>query len=749
LRRWILPAAAALAIALPFTWRLVTVPDTRPVRTWIMREPSSLPPYAVQMLNAGVVEGADAFRLSLTPRDVSELAEHDQVELVFGTNGTRAKLVGATLAIAGTSCVFATPADAVLADNSSLPFLRRDVCTPFDRLPLDRVQLEVRLARHSGTVALWTFQDASAAARMLYMLNGNLRLSVRGLLSRTPPTFSKRRADLLAYMWSIRLTTLWTRLGVAFLLILAGAWLLQRADATTGHVSAALGIAALMGGLALAYAIVTPPLQAPDEPDHLVSYASLNGHADISRELSTMLRRTHFGRLRHQAYEQFSETDIKRPLPEGTFDDLIREPVARRSPLTAWWWALENAVLRQASLVSTLWGIRAGAALFLGASAGIGVLLLSWATSAPRPALLGLGFIIVPTLPFFGAHVSDTSTIVALNLILASALASVVLDGPHDFLSGTSLGAAMALVLLSGRRSWPVLVVAGAVLVARAAIGSRHGRSIRRTMTFWGPLLASVALGVWWAGSLGTLGYALGSPSAQVPAALHPAVVALQHPVLLVVPLLLLPLVELVGGPVRAALLTLAASRLVRRGGTILAATVVALATLSYWVDLPTAKPGAVHAVALPAYVKSVLVSMAVPFRIGHADLLLSTLFWSGYGWVDTVAPPWMLAVLNGATALAVWWTWRVAARTGDPRRILLVVALAVGLAASLAAFAAGAYALKYDLYGRYMVAWYVMLVTFLWLAPALGSRRAWWIWMALPVAAHAYCLRMIVSRYF
>lgn len=753
LRGLVVAALVTVAVALPAGLALMTVPATRPVRVWMMREPSALPARAEQMPREEAADGTDLFRLSFSSRDVADFATYDRVEIVFGTNRTTPRLVSGRLRIAGTSCVFASALDVTMADNALLAFSRQGTCTPLDGAPVGLIDLDMHVARGSGTLAVWTFEDASAAARPLYRMDGPLRLSVRGFVSRTPPAFTMRRADLLAYTWDVPAATIWTRLAFALGAILAGTWLLYRTDGATQppapHVAAAFGTACLLGGLALGYAIVTPPLQAPDEPDHLESYAALMEGADISAELKALIDRTHFERLRHQAHEQFAETDVGRPLDGPVFEDLIREPVETRSPATAYWWRWLHGVLAPGPLANTLWGIRAGGALFFGASAGIGVLLLAWATGAPRPALLGLGFLVVPTLPFFGAHVADTSTIVALNLILAAALAGIVLDGPHDLLLGTSLGTAMALVLLSGRRSWPVLVVAGVVLTVRATIGSPRGHSVRRTLAFWAPLLATLALGVWWAGRLGTLGYALRSPSAQVPAALGPFVVALQHPVLLVVPLLVLPLVEQVGGPVRTALLALASSRLVSRGGSLLAAAAVALAVVSYWVELPTAKPGAVHAVALPAYVKSVLMSMAVPFRIGHADLLLSTLFWSGYGWVDTVAPPWVLAVLNGATALAVWWTWRVAARTGDPRRMLLVAALAIGLAASLAAFAAGAYALKYDLYGRYLVAWYVVFITFLWLAPALGSRRGWWIWTALPLAAHAYCLRMIVSRYF
>jgi hypothetical protein len=148
-------------------------------------------------------------------------------------------------------------------------------------------------------------------------------------------------------------------------------------------------------------------------------------------------------------------------------------------------------------------------------------------------------------------------------------------------------------------------------------------------------------------------------------------------------------------------------------------------------------------------YVVAILTSMAAPLRTGHLDLMLSTLFWGGFGWSDTVPPELLIATLSLATAMALGWIlWRAGAER-DARRLVLLTALIVGLGASLAASALGAYALRYDLYGRYLVGWYLQFVIVAWMAPSTVRVGPWWAWLIGVLAVHAYCLQLIAIRYF
>ena len=76
----------ALTVAVPPTLQLAAVPATRPVRLWMMDEPSPLPAHPVQLPRVGLVNGADTFRLALTPRDVDTFAQNDRVMLMLGKN---------------------------------------------------------------------------------------------------------------------------------------------------------------------------------------------------------------------------------------------------------------------------------------------------------------------------------------------------------------------------------------------------------------------------------------------------------------------------------------------------------------------------------------------------------------------------------------------------------------------------------------------------------------------------------------
>jgi hypothetical protein len=74
---------------------------------------------------------------------------------------------------------------------------------------------------------------------------------------------------------------------------------------------------------------------------------------------------------------------------------------------------------------------------------------------------------------------------------------------------------------------------------------------------------------------------------------------------------------------------------------------------------------------------------------------------------------------------------------------------LLIGLALALAASALGAYALKYDLYGRELVGWYLLFLTLVWLAPAAWRRPPAWVWIGMLLAVHGYCLQLMAIRYF
>jgi hypothetical protein len=142
----------------------------------------------------------------------------------------------------------------------------------------------------------------------------------------------------------------------------------------------------------------------------------------------------------------------------------------------------------------------------------------------------------------------------------------------------------------------------------------------------------------------------------------------------------------------------------------------------------------------------NLLAVMAVPLRLFNHDLLLSTFFWSGMGWVDIVAPWWVLDMAIGATIAVL--VWSLLEARANPPCALRYVALLAGLTLSLAVYAVGAYGLRYALYGRYLVGWYLLIVVTAWTAPAL-SRRPWWPWLVGALAVHAYYLQSIPARYF
>lgn len=78
----------------------------------------------------------------------------------------------------------------------------------------------------------------------------------------------------------------------------------------------------------------------------------------------------------------------------------------------------------------------------------------------------------------------------------------------------------------------------------------------------------------------------------------------------------------------------------------------------------------------------------------------------------------------------------------------MLTLALLLGLAAALMTAAVGAYALHYELYGRYLLGWYLLLLLPAW-AHAAGNGMRWSWWLGPPLAAHGYTLQLVLLRYF
>ncbi len=747
LRGLVPPGLVALIVAVPVVVRLAAVPPQYPHLEWLIEEPSPLPPRPLPMAFAGFIDGADTFRLPLTSDNLARLLMFDEIAIVLGNEFTRAVFIEASLSLDDTHCRYATRPRTTFVNNEPLWLIRDGPCeVPEDDQP--RLTLDVRLVVTSGRVALWTFEDPTTTPRLLVAppFDGR-RLAVRGLAGRTMPQGSLSRADLIAFVWGISAGATWALVIGCLLLLWLGAALLMTADDRASPWFAAAGSATLVCALALSTAVLIPPLQAPDEPDHLLTFGAVN-HRDLEASAGQLARRTHFERLRHRHDQHIRAADIGHPWAIAWADTTHTESITTRSPLTASWWALLDSVVPHRRITNTLLTLRIANALLLAIAVGGAVLLLSSGLPGRRPALLGLGFLAIPTLPFNGMGLSDTAVMTAVAVLAAAAIAVVVLDGARAYLMGPPLGIAILLLLMSGRRAWALLPAVGTMLVVRALVGPSTP-DLRRTAIFWTGVLIPSTLGLSWLFSVDMIDSLRELIAARGSSLQGLADSAAGHRALLPLLLLVLPAIEVVVGWLRLRRPDPITSPVVPILGVLAASLVMLPALASSVVAFPTTASVPVSSTTAPEYLAGVMQSMVVPLRAGHFDLLLSKLFWTGFGWSDTLPPEWLVATVCLATASMAAWTACQVGFRAEVRGFALIMSLGIGLTLSLVASAAGAYALRYALYGRYLVGWYLIGVTAVWVATSAASRPPAWVWLGALLGIHAYCLQLIVIRYF
>jgi hypothetical protein len=190
--------------------------------------------------------------------------------------------------------------------------------------------------------------------------------------------------------------------------------------------------------------------------------------------------------------------------------------------------------------------------------------------------------------------------------------------------------------------------------------------------------------------------------------------------------------------------------------GAILLATSIAMSTFIQYPFAPIVDLQ--HIPAAHSYVVETLLPAVTMFRFGHADFLTSQSFWSGYGWLDTPLPAWVVTTLTVSTGTAfvitlIWIAQARAYRTG--------ISCFFVIAALVVAFAAAAFsvlrATPGDLHGRYLLGIYLCLITLCWhwLPRTIPEARQSTSATVLAtcglcvIAVHGVAFAMILSRYF
>jgi hypothetical protein len=712
--------------------------------------------------------------------DPLAVVTHPELRILFATYGASVHLRSARLEVVGTPCAYEPPPGSVLSDNSTLAFVRNASCTALHGTPSGDLKLVVSLERRAR-VAVWTYQPngvsppQGASAIEIVGLAGSGTSETPALLrgqfvdyNAGPPGF--KRIDLLNYTWQIAPTPRWLYavLGGAALMMLLGFLLVPAGPVTEARsrwvfaMRSAAGTGLLAGALGIGYAVMIPPFQAPDESFHFLGYTEITHREDLASGAARWSSLIQFDRIRYHSSERFRPHDVEHP--SARWMEATASDISSRSSGTRVWMLFSRA-LKGLQTAQTLLGLRAlNVCVWALAVAGVAC-LAPFLTDVAYPQLLVFVYLFIPTLPFFGMFVSNYALLTSTYVLLAFAFTVLVLQGKLSDCAGLLLGGSFGFALTLSRSAVPMAVFCCFVPLLRF-VGSSgttvtKSSAVRRASVFWGGLGIAALTAVWLVGPSYVVGTTPGLPLpprvAQFIRALfgwHDGTnAALDSSLVLAAALIAIAGLEI---GIRGAM-----SRVISRLEpaihlvcVALAALVAGMMILSLWIEFPRLTfVDYLNPPSRSDYVAQALSSGLAFFRLRYSDALLSTSFWAGFGWLDTIPPDWFIGLLSGVSGCAL------IALLLSPRSQRLQPALLLvcsGFLTTLAAYAVITLRVSPDLHGRYLMGLYLAVLSICWIRPAAiptssstVSRGRGLALAAMVLFSHGYSLSFILRRYF
>lgn len=698
--------------------------------------------------NAPGVHGAEVLLLL---DDLTALTRHSAIELLVATNHTTPGLHGAAIHIRGTDCRFASSPGAEYRDNAPLRLTRTAGCGTLPQ-GAGPVVFEVRF-EGPGRVFVWTYRDLGPFEPATLYAHDPLHVPLGfrgGLVGRYVDVRGlprARRVDLLAFMWQVspRPAWLWALVAVGVALFGAGAHVVCVRPRRLAVRSGGVGSMAL--GTAVLYAIILPPFHGPDESHHFKTYMEAFAPTLIA-PANEWQQAGHFTRLQFHPLEKFKPVDVEQRSTTAWYaaaQPLWRSVTGRMLGRALHAVAGHLPVQRRFLSARLLNSLVFATAVALAAALLVG---LTRTLSASRLLVVALS---VPTTAFFGMHFSNHAALVSVYLIVSAAVCAFFFDRERASWTGPAIGLGFGLAVATSRSALPMAGVVAAVLVARFVVGPPKPRSGRAAIR---------EAGVFWVGyGVGVLIAGAGDPArwsvlSEIAPPLTSSTALRLHGVVVLAgfagEVLLRRVREGAASRIPASLATWTS------GGVAVAAA--SCLVVSLFANLPHLAPFDPARPPSPdAYVRQVLLAGLLPFRIRDHDFLLSTTFWGGFGWLDTIVSPVLVSMLVVATTLALLIT---VFSLKEARRRVILVLLCAGGAISLAGYALGALRVGADLHGRYVFGLYTtfVLISWSWIgrgasdtsAVPRGFRDSTAVLLCLVCAAiHGYCLQYILRRYF
>ena len=605
------------------------------------------------------------------------------------------------------------------------------------------------------------------------------RLFARGRWLSGPEVRQSSRLDLLAWMWDMpgASTVIMAGLILAGLLGLGGIGVLtwRRRDRKK---RLPLCVFLLALGLGLAYAVIVPPFQAPDEPDHFLAFARLTSAKDLIDDAQRLAKRDHFERIKFQQMERFTPFDLDAPYPVPWGAHVEDSLMEKRSILTVFLWKVFRPLLLADTAAKTLLALRLFNVFLFAVLVGLGGFFLSRPDNGLRAAFPFFIFII-PALPFLALHLSNYSVMISLLTAIGCLNLALFVRSEDWPGAGLALGFFSTLLILSGRISLTLAPWLAAVLAVRylylAGGQDTSSSGTKNSIRFWaGYLIGIMPLVYMFKYDLfQTSGKIVGRLASHFSTAIGKIAGAF-HPALILLVVVIFFLLDFLARWIGKRFLAGKNLKPVSKGLLVLmplgALAVIGLQVVSLFRNFKPTPNFIQKTTILPDFLIQVTKGLITSYSFRVPDNLLSRTFWVGFGWHDAFPPDLLTRILAGAAgmglALVFIKTWR---RRDASKALYLIFILAglvgVGAATALAAYIDG----QPNVSGRYLMGFHLLVLSIcfygysIWSQPAGVTKTnrdntasANWPVSLLPaigilaaVSVHGYCLLHLLRRYF
>jgi hypothetical protein len=689
-------------------------------------------------------------RIGLRTADPARLLAHQEIGLEILPYAGAIDLEDATLTFDGTGCAYGTPAGYTLPTDGMLTLEARPGCSHMEGTPTGAMMLTLRL-EHQSRAALRASVRPEAPAGALVISTFGIEnppgvLLARGTLGEAVPNQeAARRLTLLAYVWKMSGSSVW------IVLMVLGAAAMIFGAVMTSRPAVATFLAAL--ALATTYAVVVPPFQGADEPNHFLTLAAALGRPALAEEAGAWARRARFEEMRSPG-RPF--TTVDRGNPGEPWRGVNAPDAMRGGGALSLWWMLSPA-LRRATAPEVLLVMRLFHALLFAAAAGLFVYAVRRLTDARRPELLAIPIFLVPTLPYFGMHLSNYAPLLALYVLFAAGAVIALWDGPESHWAAMLLGFAITLGLALARSALPLAGLGAGIAFARICLGDPKGEW-RHTAMYWALMTIAAIVGL----SLVNLAYPEGPERALIRYDIAHGRIAwlLHNPWWLAVPAAALAGIEIGVSSLTRRLSTPSEIRasIVRVIAYAAAIAIGAWVIASPWLRHPVLIPlEGMRLTSLDQTIREILPPLLAWTRFGRPDVLTSATFWGGFGWLEKLLPEGLVSTLAGASglALAALLAWVGSRRSG--RALFWLACAAAGYVISAIAYAYTARLIFTDVHGRYLLGLYLAVLAIAWSAVArwsdnarvLTAGRITVVAFAGALALHAWTLGYLLAYYF